>query len=159
MAWWYRALGTLRTRILAFWRPGKPKTDFDQVQIEEFSKTHFWLCQELRVSVCLSVRLSGTKFSKALNLHLSLIALSQVSLRSLCAFFDRQTEPRILRLVYLRLIFCQILIRTVGWMKTMVKINLPLPEKQQCSQLLQNFVLRFGRVKMYIFFSEKRSKL
>ena len=41
MAWWYRALGTLRTRILAFWRPGKPKTDFDQVQIEEFSKTHF----------------------------------------------------------------------------------------------------------------------
>ena len=41
MAWWYRALGTLRTQIWALWRPGKPKTDFDQVQIEEFSKTHF----------------------------------------------------------------------------------------------------------------------
>ena len=33
-------------------------------------------------SVCLSVRLSGTKLSKALNLHLSLIGLSLVSLRS-----------------------------------------------------------------------------
>ena len=45
------------------------------------------------------VFLSGTKFSKALNLHLSLIDLSQVSLRSLCAYFVRLTEPKILRLV------------------------------------------------------------
>ena len=46
----------------------------------------FWLRQELRESVCLSVRpsvcLSGTSLSKALNLHLSLIGQSQVSLRS-----------------------------------------------------------------------------
>ena len=41
MPWCFRAIGTFRTRILAFWRPGKPKTDFDQGQIEEFSKTHF----------------------------------------------------------------------------------------------------------------------
>ena len=33
----------------------------------------FWLRQELRVSVCPSVRPSGTSLSKALNLHLSLI--------------------------------------------------------------------------------------
>ena len=69
--------------------------------------------------------LSGTKCSKALNLHLSLIGQSQVSLgsvsgqsqvslrlvsgqsqahvshRSLCAYFVRQTEPKILRLVNL----------------------------------------------------------
>ena len=44
---------------------------------------------------------------------------------------------------YLRLIFCQLLIRTVGWMKTMVKINLPLPEKQQCSQLLYKLCTMF----------------
>ena len=78
-------------------------------------------------SVRLSVRLSGTKCSKALNLHLSLIGLSQVSLGlvsgqsqvslrsvsgvrsvsgqsqvSLFAYFVRQTEPKILRLVILR---------------------------------------------------------
>ena len=54
-----------------------------------------------------SVRLSGTNLSKALNLHLSLIGLSQVSLSSvsgqsqvsLCAYFVRQTEPKILRLI------------------------------------------------------------
>ena len=34
----------------------------------------------VRVSVCLSVCLSGTKCSKALNLHLSLIGQSQLSL-------------------------------------------------------------------------------
>ena len=45
--------------------------------------------------------LSGTKCSKALNLHLSLIGQSQVSLRSICAYFVRQTEPKILRLVFL----------------------------------------------------------
>ena len=63
-------------------------------------------------SVFLSVRLSGTSLSKALNLHLSLIGLgqiclrsrsvlgqSQVSLRSLCAYFIRKKEPKILRLV------------------------------------------------------------
>ena len=49
--------------------------------------------------VTLSVRLSGTSLSKSLNLCLSLIGLSQVSLRSLCAYFVRQTEPKILRLV------------------------------------------------------------
>ena len=38
--------------------------------------------QGVTLSVCLSVRLSGTKWSKALNLHLSLITQSQVSLRS-----------------------------------------------------------------------------
>ena len=64
-----------------------------------YMKLYFWLCQELRESFCLSVCPSGTKFSKELNLHLSLIDLSQVSLRSLCAYFVRQTEPKILRLV------------------------------------------------------------
>ena len=37
--------------------------------------------QGVTLSVCLSVCLSGTKCSKALNLHLSLIVLSQVSIR------------------------------------------------------------------------------
>ena len=72
----------------------------------------------------MSVRLSGTKCSKALNLHLSLIGQSRVSLRSvsgqsqvslrsvsgqshvslrsLCAYLVRQTEPTILRLVKLK---------------------------------------------------------
>ena len=72
-------------------------------------------------SVCLSVCPSGTSLSKALNLHLSLIVLSQICLRSvsghsrvslrsalgqsqvilrsLFAYFVRQTEPKILRLV------------------------------------------------------------
>ena len=71
-------------------------------------------------SVSLSVRPS---LSKALNLHLSLIGQSQVSLRavscqsqvslravscqsqvslrSLCAYFVRKTEPKILRLVFM----------------------------------------------------------
>ena len=49
--------------------------------------TSFWLRQELRESVCPSVCPSGTKCSKALNLPLSLIGLSQVSFRSLCAYF------------------------------------------------------------------------
>ena len=34
-----------------------------------------------------------------MNLHLSPIDQSQVSLRSLCAYFVRQMEPKILRLV------------------------------------------------------------
>ena len=38
--------------------------------------------ESLCLSFCPSVRLSGTKCSKALNLHLSLIGLSQVSLGS-----------------------------------------------------------------------------
>ena len=42
----------------------------------------FWLRQELRQSLCLSVCLFGTSLSKALNFHLSLIVLSQISLRS-----------------------------------------------------------------------------
>ena len=50
-------------------------------------------------SVCLSVCPSGTSLSNALNLHLSLIVLSQVSLRSLSAYFVRQMEPKILHLV------------------------------------------------------------
>ena len=50
-------------------------------------------------SICLCVCPSGTGLSKALNLHLSLIGQSQVSLRSLFAYFIRQTEPKILRLV------------------------------------------------------------
>ena len=53
---------------------------------EVAEKIDFWLRQELRVSVCLSVRpsvrLSGTSLSKALNLHLSLIVMSQICLRS-----------------------------------------------------------------------------
>ena len=77
----------------------------------------------VRSSGCHSVRLSGTSLSKALNLHLSLIGQSQVSLRavscqsqvslravscqsqvslrSLCAYFVRKTEPKILRLVFM----------------------------------------------------------
>ena len=81
--------------------------------------------------MCLSVCLSGTNLSKALYLHLSLIGLSQVSLRSvsgqsqvslesvssqspqvslrftgksqvsLCAYLVRQTEPKILCLVFI----------------------------------------------------------
>ena len=42
----------------------------------------FWLRQDLKESLCPCVCLSGTSLSKALNLHLSLIGLSQVSLRS-----------------------------------------------------------------------------
>ena len=80
--------------------------------------SHFWLCQELRESLCLSVRPSRTKFSKVLNLHLSHLTRdslkivsgqaqvslrsvsdqSQVSLRSLWAYFISKTEPKILRL-------------------------------------------------------------
>ena len=77
------------------------------------------------MSLCMSVCLSGTSLSKALNLHLlshrsvsdlsqvslrsvsgqsqvslKLVSgLSQVSLRSLCASFVRQKEPKILSLV------------------------------------------------------------
>ena len=40
----------------------------------------------------------STSLSKALNLHLSLIGLSQVSVSSL-TYFIVQTEPKILRLV------------------------------------------------------------
>ena len=40
-------------------------------------KMFFWL----RQSVCLSICLSGTSLSVALNFHLSSIGLSQVSLR------------------------------------------------------------------------------
>ena len=40
---------------------------------------HYWLRQGAQ-GVSLSVCLSGTSLSKALNLHLSLISLSQVSL-------------------------------------------------------------------------------
>ena len=42
----------------------------------------FGSVKELRESLCLSVRLWGTKCSKAPNLHLSLIGQSQVSPRS-----------------------------------------------------------------------------
>ena len=42
----------------------------------------FGSVKEPKESLCLSVRLSGTKCSKALNLHLSLIGQFQVSLRS-----------------------------------------------------------------------------
>ena len=70
----------------------------------------FWLRQELRESVCPSVCPYGTSMSKALNLHLSLIGVSQVSLRSvsgqsqvslrsLWVYFVK-TEPKILRLVW-----------------------------------------------------------
>ena len=38
--------------------------------------------QSVRVSVSVSVRVSGTNLSKALHLHLSLIGLSQICLRS-----------------------------------------------------------------------------
>ena len=75
-------------------------------------------------SVCPSVCPSGTSLSKALNLHLSLIVLSQiclslvsgqsqVSLRSLGAYFVRQTGPKILRLVSSRKYFasCNYLLR------------------------------------------------
>ena len=72
----------------------------------------FWLRQELRESLCVSVCLSSISLSEALNLNLSFIGLSQiclmsvsgqfqVSLRSLCAYFVRQTEPKILHLVKL----------------------------------------------------------
>ena len=43
----------------------------------------FWLRQELRELVCPSVHPSRTSLSKALNLHLSLISLYQIYLRSL----------------------------------------------------------------------------
>ena len=43
----------------------------------------FLLRQELRVSLCLSVRLSGAIVSKSLNLHLYLMGQSQVSVSSL----------------------------------------------------------------------------
>ena len=43
------------------------------------------------------------------NLHLSLIGLSQVSLRSLCAYFVIKTEPKILRLVQTRKVFVKLL--------------------------------------------------
>ena len=41
ISWWYMVIGALRTQILALWKPGKQKTDFQWVQIEEISKTHF----------------------------------------------------------------------------------------------------------------------
>ena len=60
--------------------------------------------QGVTMSVRPSVRLSGTSLSKALNLQsLSLLGLFQVCLRSfsaLLAYFAKQTEPKILRLVY-----------------------------------------------------------
>ena len=43
---------------------------------------NFWLRQKLRVSLCVYVCPSGTSLSKTLNLHLSLIVQSQISLRS-----------------------------------------------------------------------------
>ena len=66
--------------------------------------------QGASLSVCLSVCPSGTNLSKALNLHLSLMGLSQVSLRlvsgqshvylrSLSSYFIGQMEHKILRLV------------------------------------------------------------
>ena len=72
----------------------------------------FWLRQGAQ-GVTIFVRPSVVSLSKVLNLHLSLIVLSQichvslrsvsgqsqVSLRSLCAYFIRQTEPKILCLV------------------------------------------------------------
>ena len=59
----------------------------------------FGSVKEPKELLCLSVCLSGTKCSKALNLHLSLKGQSQVSLGSLCTYFVKQTEPKILRLV------------------------------------------------------------
>ena len=76
------------------------------IQIKSFKKNKqhsdhciFGSVKEPKESLCLSGCLSSTRCSKALNLHLSLIGLSQVSLRSLCAYFVRQTEPKILCLV------------------------------------------------------------
>ena len=54
----------------------------ENVQASVTSQDYFWLRQELRESVCLCVCLSGTNLSKALNLHLSLIGLSQICPRS-----------------------------------------------------------------------------
>ena len=48
-------------------------------------KDNFWLrqgAQGVTLCVCLSVHPSGTSLSKALNLHLSLIGLSKVSLKT-----------------------------------------------------------------------------
>ena len=58
----------------------------------------------------MSMCLSGTNLSKALNLHLSLIGLSQVSV-SFLNYFIVQTEPKIVCLVYQQ--------RTPSWLKVM----------------------------------------
>ena len=89
-----------------------------------FLNCSFWLPQGAQ-GVTLSVRLFGTKLSKALNIHLRAVWVSlgqsqvslrsvsgqtqvslrsdsgqsQVRLRSLCAYLVKQTEPKILRLV------------------------------------------------------------
>ena len=56
------------------------------IHLKDFLKVHklvfFWLRQELRESLCVCVCLSDTNLSKALNLHLSLIGLSQICPRS-----------------------------------------------------------------------------
>ena len=54
--------------------------------------------QGVTISVCLSVCPRSTSLFKALNLHLSLIGLSQISL-SYLTYFVVQTDPKILRLV------------------------------------------------------------
>ena len=65
----------------------------------------------IRSSRNANVRLAEANYSKAHNIHLSLSGQSPVSLRSvsgqsqvvlraLCAYFIRQMEPKILRLVF-----------------------------------------------------------
>ena len=49
---------------------------------------HLSVCPPVCLSVCLSVHLSGTSLSKALNLHLSPMGQSQVSLRSVSGLFQ-----------------------------------------------------------------------
>ena len=66
----------------------------------------------------ISVRSSDEKCSGAHKIHLrsqvslrSVSGQSQVSLRSLCAYFVRQTEPKILRLViYIFIFHCLLVI-------------------------------------------------
>ena len=60
----------------------------------------FGSVKELKESLCVSVRPSGTKCSKALNLHLSLIGLSQVSLwsvsgQSLVSLWSASGQPQV----------------------------------------------------------------
>ena len=70
----------------------------------------------------MSVRLSDEKCSRAHNIHLSLSGQSQVSL---CAYFVRKTEPKILRLVILLLgLFHKACACGLSYIRFMENVNL-----------------------------------
>ena len=50
LSWWYMVIGTFRTQIWALRKPGKPKTDFQWVKIEEIWKTHFLTSNGSRIN-------------------------------------------------------------------------------------------------------------